>query len=40
VVVRAVEWTYEAGGDGRAGVVVVKDPTVGVTKDWSVVIGF
>ncbi|KAH0829071.1 glycoside hydrolase family 31 protein [Lanmaoa asiatica] len=37
---RALEWTYEAGGGDRTGVVVVKDPAVGITKDWTVVIGF
>ena len=37
---RALEWTYEAGDGDRAGVVVVKDPAVGITKDWAVVIGF
>lgn len=37
---RALEWTYEAGDGERAGVVVVKDPAVGITKDWTVAIGF
>lgn len=37
---RALAWTYEAGDGERAGVVVVKDPGVGITKDWAVVIGF
>jgi alpha 1,3-glucosidase len=37
---RELEWTYEAGDGERAGVVVVKDPGVGITKDWAVVIGF
>lgn len=35
---RALEWTYEAGTSERAGVVVIKDPGVGITKDWAVVI--
>jgi len=37
---RALEWTYEAGEGDRAGVVVVKDPGVRITKDWAIVIGF
>ena len=37
---RALEWTYEAGGGDQAGMVVVKDPAVGITKDWAVVIAF
>jgi alpha 1,3-glucosidase len=37
---RALEWTYEADGGDQAGVVVVKDPAVGITKDWAVVIAF
>lgn len=37
---RGLEWTYEAGDGDRAGVVIVKDPAVAITKDWTVVIGF
>lgn len=37
---KALEWTYEAGTTERAAVVVVKDPGVGITKDWAVVMRY
>ncbi|KAF8435139.1 alpha-glucosidase [Boletus edulis BED1] len=38
--VLGLEWTYEAGDGEKAGVVTIKDPAVGITKDWAVVIRF
>ncbi|KIJ66056.1 glycoside hydrolase family 31 protein [Hydnomerulius pinastri MD-312] len=41
---KKLEWEYEAGegeGEGKkAGVVVIKDPAVGITSDWVVVVKF